>query len=152
MDYNFDCTQFITFNGNLMDNDLIKIYKLFENIGFEINSDVVELKTKLDYFKDYACDYFIEIKNDNFLSIIENWIIKENSPDNVLKFIDLINYVLTNFSISNLRIILCIFAEPGTTKNEFKKIKQIGILDSLFELSLYNYSNIPDNLILEISK
>lgn len=147
---NFDFTQFITFDSALPYEVIQdKIEGVFKRKGFLVTEfeDVEEVKK--DYYSNYWRKYSFELKRDDFLSGFMKWEIIENVPELVEGFVDDINEILM-LDISNLRIIICSFAEKGRTGNEFVCVSKNNLYEVLFKMSPFSFV-CPNNLIVEIA-
>ncbi|WP_304425157.1 hypothetical protein [Romboutsia ilealis] len=77
-----------------------------------------------------------------------DWKLVENIPPMVNEFIGIIDTILM-LDISDLRVIICSFAEKEKTSDEFVYTDRKKIYKELFKMSPFSF-NCPDNLIISI--
>lgn len=146
---NFDFTQFISFDSILpYDTVQNKIESIFKKKGFSIIKFEEIENVKKNYYSDYWRGYTFELKRDDFLSEFMDWKLVENIPPMVNEFIGIIDTILM-LDISDLRVIICSFAEKEKTSDEFVYTDRKKIYKELFKMSPFSF-NCPDNLIISI--
>lgn len=146
---NFDFTQFISFDSILpYDTVQNKMESIFKKKGFSIIKFEEIENVKKNYYSDYWRGYTFELKRDDFLSEFMDWKLVENIPPMVNEFIGIIDTILM-LDISDLRVIICSFAEKEKTSDEFVYTDRKKIYKELFKMSPFSF-NCPDNLIISI--
>ena len=146
---NFDFTQFITFESSLDCGNIDHLIKeLFEGLGFEVVAYEDIDAVKKEYYNSHWKQYTFELKKDDFLSPFMDWKNEDTVPEDIEKFIEKINLLL-QYEVSELGIIICYFAEKGTTTDEVIATTQDKIIHYLFKMSIHSFK-CPDNLIVNI--
>lgn len=149
MKENFDCTQFITFNLEKDKNILDSVVDEFSKIGFHVILDIRDIKKV--YFKEYLGEYFIELKDDNFMGEFEDWELENEPPKRIKDFMSVVKKIIKRKNIKNFTVMLTYFAEIGDSTNKVINVDSSNIQQGLFSMSRYNYDYCVDNLILKIS-
>lgn len=146
---NFDFTQFISFDSALS-FDVIQdnIVKLFANKDFKIIEFEDIESVKKDYYADYWRKCTFELSKDDFLGDFMEWESEEKVPPSIVKFVDSI-YEVSTLDVSELRIIICSFADSTKTCNELVHTNKNSIYKELFKMSPFSYIW-PDNLIIDV--
>ena len=148
MKENFDCTQFITFNLEEDKNILDSVVDEFSKIGFDIILDIRDIKKA--YFKEYLGEYFIELKDDNFMGEFEEWELENEPPSRIKDFMSVVKKIVQIKNIKSFTVMLTYFAEVGDSTNEVINVDSSNIQQGLFSMSRHNYDYCVDNLILKI--
>lgn len=148
---NFDDTQFITFD--IKENEevvLEKIKNIFNSNGFTVIFEEELRNVKIDYFKPYRQDYFIELKDELFIGEFEDWESVEDVPDRIKLFEEQIKQLNSINEVYNIKIIITILAEMGHTSNTELMVEISDVLNGLFGMSDRNYDIWTDNLIISL--
>lgn len=146
---NFDCTQFLTFDCEDINEIHSKIYELFKGTIFSILSSDEIRTVKKKYLEKYTEKYIFELKHDEFIGEFEDWHYEDKPPILIQEFISTIS-ILLDYNLKKFKIILIKFAEEDYTSDKFIKINISQMKQGLFNMSLHNYDVSEDNLILEI--
>lgn len=151
MGENFDCTQFLTFDSILAENEVIKKLLSYENIGFKVILEKDIRNIKKEYFKNYRKQIFVELEYDDFIGEIDEWKdINDAPPKLISNFIKITKDIIRQEEIINLKIILASFADMGLTTNEVLNASVDKLEYSLFHISMNSPYNPVDNLIIEV--
>ncbi|MHC1748027.1 MAG: hypothetical protein AB9856_06500 [Cellulosilyticaceae bacterium] len=151
MGENFDCTQFLTFDSILAENEVIKKLLSYENIGFKVIVEKDIRNIKKGYFKNYRKQIFIELEYDDFIGEMDEWKdINDVPPKLISDFIKITKDIIRQEEITNLTIILASFADMGVTTNEVLNASVDKLEYSLFHISMSSPYNPVDNLIIEV--
>lgn len=151
MGENFDCTQFLTFDSILAENEVIKKLLSFENIGFKVILEKDIRNIKKEYFKNYRNQIFVELEYDDFIGEIDEWKDINDAPPKIISdFIKITKDIIKQEEISNLKIILASFADMGLTTNEVLNASVDKLEYSLFHISMSSPYKSVDNLIIEV--
>lgn len=151
MGENFDCTQFLTFDSILAENEVIKKLLSYENIGFKVIVEKDIRNIKKEYFKNYRKQIFVELEYDDFIGEIDEWKdINDAPPKLISDFIKITKDIIRQEEITNLTIILASFADMGVTTNEVLNASVDKLEYSLFHISMSSPYNPVDNLIIEV--
>ncbi|MBK1812651.1 hypothetical protein JHL18_18690 [Clostridium sp. YIM B02505] len=151
MGENFDCTQFLTFDSILAENEVIKKLLSYENIGFKVILEKDIRNIKKEYFKNYRKQIFVELEYDDFIGEIDEWKdINDAPPKLISDFIKITKDIIRQEGITNLKIILASFADMGVTTNEVLNASVDKLEYSLFHISMSAPYNPVDNLIIEV--
>lgn len=147
---NFDCTQFITFDYIAPDFNVERFLERFKLLGFQlvIGSDIKQVKR--GYFRQHTKQYFVELKDDNFMGEFEDWIEMEKPPERIENFAREVDLLLKSEKLINVRIILTFFAEEGTTIIDKISISKESLREGLYSMSKHNFEVWANNLVLEI--
>lgn len=147
---NFDFTQFISFNSDLLYNEIEKVVKeIFEKAGFSIVAFDNLDKIKKDYYGNYWNDFSFELCKDDFLADYMDWDNKDEIPISISEFVDSINELL-KFDIRDLVIIICSSAKSEKSNNLVVNTKQDMLTEELFKMSIHSFQ-CPDNLVVYIT-
>lgn len=152
MKENFDDTQFITLDIDSESKQEVieQIREIFEKNNFSLFFEEQIKSVKLNYFRDYRQEYFIELKDELFIGEFEDWEKIGNVPDRIKKFEDQIKQLTDIREVSNIKIIITAFAEMNSTSNTEIVVCRDDILKGLFSMSDKNYDVWTDNLIIAI--
>lgn len=151
MGENFDCTQFLTFDSILAENEVTKKLLSYENIGFKVILEKDIRNIKREYFKNYRKQVFVELEYDDFIGEIDEWKdINDAPPKLISDFIKITKHIIRQEEIINLTIILASFADMGVTTNEVLNASVDKLEYSLFHISMSSPYNPVDNLIIEV--
>ena len=72
-------------------------------------------KAKIEFFIDYIENQFYELKNDNFIGEFEDWVVKDNPPHAITKFIQMIKEWMDQINISHFKIFLTSYNSGALT-------------------------------------
>lgn len=114
MNENFDCTQFVSFNYSenpINQNTILS----FKKQGFTLIEKQFMRKAKIEFFIDYIENQFYELKNDNFIGEFEDWVVKDNPPHAITKFIQMIKEWMDQINISHFKIFLTSYNSGALT-------------------------------------
>jgi len=150
----FDCSQFLTFDlstgPKLQREEILD----FESIGFEVLLNDKIVKTKQDYLRPYLQTEIVELIDQEFQGIFEDWKEVNNPPDQLLDLITVIKNFWLSREVENLKLIIIGYASENIEKDHLieKTVFSDKFFEGLFTISKWNFNEVADNLILELKK
>ena len=152
---NFDATQFLSFDlqDNIKKRELFnEIQKRFEDFGFKVFFENEIRPIKVKYFQKYRSEIFIELFNQTFGSELEgSWKDEKNPPEVFVRFSKLIKWVASIRGVSNVKVIICSFAEENNYSSiEIIQTTKDTLLNAFYKMSINCFDTWVDNLIIEI--
>ncbi|WP_237613311.1 hypothetical protein [Pectobacterium parmentieri] len=81
INFNFDCSQLISFKFSDTNRNQLKGLELIENMGFNVLIDHNIKEVKKEYFRSNNDEFFIEFEDKEFVGDIEDWSDFDNPPN-----------------------------------------------------------------------
>ncbi|ACX90016.1 hypothetical protein Pecwa_4322 [Pectobacterium parmentieri WPP163] len=150
INFNFDCSQLISFKFSDTDRNQLKGLELIENMGFNVLIDHNIKEVKEEYFRSNDDEFFIEFEDKEFVGDIEDWSDFDNPPERI---IDFVNSILRLKELNGLRgvsIFISIFSELGKTSNCIIDISPEEMMKTLYFMSRSNFDVWVDNLTIHL--
>ena len=150
INFNFDCSQLISFRSSDTDRKQLKGLELFEGMGFNVLIDDNIKEVKKEYFRSHVDEFFIEFEDKEFVGDIEDWSDFDNPPERV---VDFANSILKLKELNGLRgvsIFISIFSELGKTSNCIIDISPEELMKTLYFMSRSNFDVWVDNLTMHL--
>lgn len=147
----FDCSQFLTFSCDeaIFKNELAR----FERLGMKVLMKEEITKKKLMYLNPFLQEEVIELFDQEFIGVFEDWKEEENPPIELINLKTEISEFCSKAKIKSLKLIIISCAseniEEDTIVNKTVQIDQFYA--GLFVLSKWNFKEVADNLILTIN-
>lgn len=148
MNKNFDCTQMLSFDRNVVSDDLLESIADFHAQGFNVlyDEDVCSFKKK--YFNISGDSFVVELRDDNFSSEFDNWEILETPPKKISDFSKKITDIMKNGRVKNVNVYIVFFADPGISKTINICCDIEDIFRGLFNMSSHYYDVFGENMVL----
>ncbi|WP_310552149.1 hypothetical protein [Paenibacillus glufosinatiresistens] len=147
----FDCSQFLTFSCDeeVYKNDLAR----FERLGMKVLLKEEITKKKLTYLNPFLQEKVIELFDQEFIGVFEDWKEEKSPPIELINLKTEISEFCSKTNIKSLKLIFISCAseniEEDTIVNKSVHIDQFYA--GLFVLSKWNLKEVADNLILTIT-
>ncbi|AOR63382.1 hypothetical protein [Pectobacterium wasabiae] len=150
INFNFDCSQLVSFKFSDVDRNQLKGLTLIENMGFKVLIDHNIKEVKKEYFRSSDDEFFIEFEDKEFVGDIEDWSDFDNPPERI---VDFANNILKLKELNGLRsvsIFISIFSELGKTSNCIIDISPEELMKTLYFMSRSNFDVWVDNLTMHL--
>ncbi|MDY4372200.1 hypothetical protein [Pectobacterium carotovorum] len=150
INFNFDCSQLISFRFSDVDSNHLRGLELFEDLGFKVLTDHDIKEVKKEYFRTHGDEVFIEFEDKEFVGDVEDWSDFDNPPERV---VDFKNNILKLKELNGLRgvsIFISIFSELGKTSNCIIDISPEELMKTLYFMSRSNFDVWVDNLTMHL--
>ena len=150
MKKNFDCTQMLSFDRDIVDDKLLEDISGFKSQGFDIFYDKDIWSFKKEYFNILNDKFLVELKDDNFSSEFDSWEFFDKPPIKIVNFSKMIVNIMKKNKIKNIDVYIVFFATPETSKTAVISCDTEDILKGFFNMSLYCYDIFVENMILNV--
>jgi hypothetical protein len=148
----FDCSQFLTFDlveKRVKKDDLI----IFERIGFKVLLKEEISEKKQMYLDSFLQDELIELFDQEFIGVFEDWRTAENPPLELINLKREIAELCSKVNVNSLKLIIISCASESIEDDKIveKSVHIDQFYEGLFLLSKWNFKEVADNLILTIN-
>lgn len=146
----FDCSQFLTFSCD--ETIFKKELTRFERLGMKVLIKEEVLTRKLNYLNPFLQEQVIELFDQEFIGVFEDWKEEGKTPVELIKFKSEISEFCSKTNIKSLKLIIISCASEDSEEDRIiEKTVQIDqFYAGLFVLSKWNLKEVADNLILTI--
>ncbi|WP_133304978.1 hypothetical protein [Paenibacillus pinisoli] len=144
----FDCSQFLTFSC-----DEAELKNEVAQFGMKVLlKEEIAIK-KLTYLSPLLEEKVIELFDQEFVGVIEDWKEEENPPIELVNLREEITDFCSAINIKSLKLIIISCASENIEEDTIvsKEVQIDQFYEGLFVLSKWNLKEVADNLILAIN-
>jgi len=144
----FDCSQFLTFSCVKAE-----VKNEVARFGMKVLLKEEIAKKKLTYLSPFLEEKIIELFDQEFLGVFEDWQEEENPPIELVNFKKEITDFCSKMNIKSLKLIIISCASENIEEDTIvsKEVQIDQFYKGLFVLSKWNLKEVADNLILAIN-
>lgn len=147
----FDCSQFLTFSSDesMFMNDVVQ----FERLAMKVLKQEGISGEKLIYLNPFLLDRVIELFNQEFVGVFEDWKEEGNPPIELINLKKGIIEFSSKLDIEFLKLMIISCASENIEEDAIvcKTVHIDQFYEGLFVLSKWNFKEVADNLILTIN-
>ncbi|MBJ6359884.1 hypothetical protein ACFOQM_00890 [Paenibacillus sp. GCM10012307] len=144
----FDCSQFLTFSC-----DEAELKNKVAPFGMKVLLKEEIAKKKLTYLSPFLEENVIELFDQEFIGVFEDWKEEENPPIELVNLKKEIIDFCSKMNIESLKLIIISCASENIEEDTIisKSVQIDQLYGGLFVLSKWSFKEVADNLILAIN-